>query len=109
MIINTYVNKEVWCVYHPRNGFLLQPSKDYIKDIDVNQEAVILQENCSLNDFDNQHWTNDYYGNLVSYKYLYESYEEAATFLLGYYEAELFKTQVRVRQLKAVIEGLLPF
>lgn len=107
MIINIFVNKPVWSVYNPAMGFLLKPCKDYIKEIDNTIQGAILQENNNLDtDDQSSHWSNDYYGNLVSYEYLFETYDEAASFLIKHYENELFIIKTRMSQLIFIIDEL---
>jgi hypothetical protein len=103
---NIEIGETVWAVYHPRNGYYAVPQQDFIQEVDKDQSKVILQSANSLNDETDTHWTNDYYGNLVGLNTLYNSYEEAASFLLGRYEAELSLVEVQRARYKSIIADL---
>jgi hypothetical protein len=100
------VYDRVWTTYHPRRGYLDHPELDYIIEIDWNSGGLLLQRNNSLQDENDKHWTNDFYGNLVSPSQVFRTEEEAKEFLVGHYESELFELNRRADRIRQKINRL---
>jgi hypothetical protein len=96
----------VWTITHPRKGYLKEPQLDYVKDISDLTGGILLQYHNSLDDELDNHWSNDFYGNLVSREDLYPDYSSAQEALRSYYEALLFKHKTEVVRLEAVVANL---
>lgn len=106
MITNYAINEPVWTILHPRRGYLTEPKLDYIQEICTMSNGVILQRHNSIGDGADDHWENDFYGNLVTPAYLYNSYEEAAAVLRSHYESEMSGLKVHVARIESILRGL---
>jgi hypothetical protein len=100
------INDRVWSIYDPLKGYLQAPQEDYVTQIDHKSSAVILQGLNYMDDETLDHWTNDYYGNLISTNYLFSSYEEACEVLSKYYEAKLVKVMGEARRYEKILADL---
>ena len=106
MVSDILLYDRVWTVYHPRIGYLSEPELDYVIEIDKNTGGLLLQKNNSLEDDEDTHWTNDYYGNLVSPSKVFRTEEEAREFLIGYYETILFDLNCKADRVRQKINRL---
>lgn len=106
MLIDFKINDKVWSIYDPIKGHLAYPIEDYVTQIDHVSSAVILQSLNYLNDKTFDHWTNDYYGNLISTNYLFSSYGEACKMLAKYYESKLVLALGEVRRYEKILKDL---
>lgn len=98
----------VFAVYHPRKGMLQSPIKDKIKDVGENFSpySYILEKVNGFSDDDDDHWSNDWYGNLVKDEYLFRTESEANAFLKEYYTNELGLLKKRTEKIKAILKNL---
>lgn len=105
-MIDAQVYDRVWTVYHPRIGYLSFPELDYIIDIEKHSGGLLLQKNNSLDDEEDDHWMNDYYGNLVPPSKVFRTKEEAKAFLLGYFETKLFEFESKASSFREKVNRL---
>lgn len=109
MTTTTYrIGDTVFAVYHPRKGMLQSPIEDKIKEVSENFEphSYILEKVNGLDDPDDDHWSNDWYGNLVEKEFLFRTMSEANAFLKEYYSKELGLLNKRTEKVKTILKNL---
>lgn len=104
------VGDTVWVVCHPRKGFLQAPVEDTIaevcEELKGHPPRYLLTECNSMGEEGDQHWTNDYYGNLVTEGDFYLSCEEAHEALVNHYWHERSKAEKNLSDVIQILYDL---
>lgn len=106
MITNFQKGDPVWTIYDPLKGYLKLPEYDYIKEVNHHSNSAVLQSHNYLDDPNQDHWTNDFYGNCISAEYLFVGYESAQKSLRHVYSKQLCDLENKASRVRDILINL---